>query len=212
MSFSRRSIRIAITSSTPADADVYALSGGGVTFSGGEALMQPEFLLAVCKKCRQYRINVAIESCGCGDYEKFKPCLDYIDFIYFDLKQMDPEMHRKITGQTNERILANLEKISQHGIEICVRTPVVPGWNDSEENIRATAEFIKDLPNVKRYELLAYHKLGINKYKILDREYPLNDVEEPSTEHMFSLVDAANEVLLPVGKKCFYNNENMKDE
>ena len=174
--------------------------------------MQPEFLLAVCKKCRQYRINVAIESCGCGDYEKFKPCLDYIDFIYFDLKQMDPEMHRKITGQTNERILANLEKISQHGIEICVRTPVVPGWNDSEENIRATAEFIKDLPNVKRYELLAYHKLGINKYKILDREYPLNDVEEPSTEHMFSLVDAANEVLLPVGKKCFYNNENMKDE
>lgn len=187
-------------------------SGGGVTFSGGEALMQPEFLLAVCKKCRQYRINVAIESCGCGDYEKFKPCLDYIDFIYFDLKQMDPEMHRKITGQTNERILANLEKISQHGIEICVRTPVVPGWNDSEENIRATAEFIKDLPNVKRYELLAYHKLGINKYKILDREYPLNDVEELSTEHMFSLVDAANEVLLPVGKKCFYNNENMKDE
>ena len=93
-----------------------------------------------------------------------------------------------------------------------MRTPVVPGWNDSEENIRATAEFIKDLPNVKRYELLAYHKLGINKYKILDREYPLNDVEEPSTEHMFSLVDVANEVLLPVGKKCFYNNENMKDE
>lgn len=174
-------------------------SGGGVTFSGGEALMQPEFLLAVCKKCRQYRINVAIESCGCGDYEKFKPCLDYIDFIYFDLKQMDPEMHRKITGQTNERILANLEKISQHGIEICVRTPVVPGWNDSEENIRATAEFIKDLPNVKRYELLAYHKLGINKYKILDREYPLNDVEEPSTEHEEAeqkLYDYAEDVVI----------------
>ncbi len=78
-----------------------------------------------------------------------------------------------------------------------MRTPVVPGWNDSEENIRATAEFIKDLPNVKRYELLAYHKLGINKYKILDREYPLNDVEEPSTEHMFSLVDVAKRCCCP---------------
>ena len=187
-------------------------SGGGVTFSGGEALMQPEFLLAIAKKCKEYRINVAIESCGCGDYDRFKPCLDYIDYIFFDLKHMDPAKHKEITGQTNERILSNLRKINDHGIEICIRTPVVPGWNDSEENIRATAEFIRDLSSVKRYELLAYHKLGLNKYKILGRTYPLPDVVEPTADQMFHLVDVANEVLLPAGKKCFYNKDNIADE
>ena len=155
---------------------------------------------------------MAIESCGCGDYEKFKPCLDYIDYIFFDLKHMDPERHRAITGQGNQQILENLRKIDRHGIEICVRTPVVPGWNDSEENLRATAEFIAQLSSVKRYELLAYHKLGVNKYKILGLEYPLPDVVEPTAEHMFHLVDVANEILLPAGKKCFYNNSNMADE
>lgn len=187
-------------------------SGGGVTFSGGEALMQPEFLEAIAKKCRSYKINVCIESCGCGDYEKFKSCLDYIDYIFFDLKHMDTEMHKKITGQGNEHILENLKKIDAHGIETCVRTPVVPGWNDSEENIRATAQFIAGLGSVRRYELLAYHKLGVNKYSILGREYPLPDVVEPTAEQMQRLVDVANEVLLPVGKKCFYNKDNQADE
>ncbi|MCC2255031.1 glycyl-radical enzyme activating protein [Ruminococcus sp. CLA-AA-H200] len=187
-------------------------SGGGVTFSGGEALMQPEFLCAISRKCREYKINVAIETCGCGDYEKFAPCLDYIDFIYFDIKHMDSGMHRKITGQGNEKILKNLELINEHGIEICIRTPVVPGWNDSDENIRATAEYISSLSSVRRYELLAYHKLGVNKYKILGRQYPLDDVVEPAEEHMLHLVDVANEVLLKAGKKCFYNKDNSADE
>nr|WP_305136628.1 glycyl-radical enzyme activating protein [uncultured Schaedlerella sp.] len=187
-------------------------SKGGVTFSGGEALMQPEFLLAVCKKCREYKIHVAIETCGCGNYERFAPCLDYIDFIYFDIKHMDEKMHQKITGQSNVHILENLKRISEHGNEICVRTPVVPGWNDSDENIRATAEFITLHGSIRRYELLAYHKLGINKYKILDRQYQLDDVEEPDIVHMRHLVDTANEILLPVGKKCFYNSENSADE
>lgn len=187
-------------------------SGGGVTFSGGETLMQPEFLLAVCKKCKEYKINVAIETCGCGNYEKFAPCLDYIDFIYFDIKHMDSEMHKKITGQPNVHILENLKRISEHGNEICVRTPVVPGWNDSDENIRATAEFIAPLHSIQKYELLAYHKLGINKYRILGMQYTLDDVQEPEKEHMLHLTDVANEVLLPVGKKCFYNSENSADE
>lgn len=187
-------------------------SGGGVTFSGGEALMQPEFLLELCRKCKEYKIHIAIETCGCGNYEKFAPCLDYIDFVYFDIKHMDSEMHKKITGQPNIHILENLKKISAHGNEICVRTPVVPGWNDSDENIRATAEFIGKLGSVGKYELLAYHKLGVNKYKILDRPYTLDDVQEPGKEHMLHLVDVANEVLLKIGKKCFYNSENSADE
>ena len=186
-------------------------SGGGVTFSGGEATMQPEFLLAICKRCKEYKINIAIETCGCGDYEQFKPCLDYIDFIYYDLKHMDPEMHRKITGQSNEHILENLRKIDRHGIEICVRTPVVPGWNDSEENIAATAKWILPLSSVRNYELLAYHRLGINKYQILGKEYPLNDVVEPTAEHMLRLAEVADRILAPAGKKCFYNKDNNAD-
>lgn len=187
-------------------------SGGGVTFTGGEALMQPEFLLAISKKCREYGVNVAIETCGCGDYEKFAPCLDYIDFIYFDLKHMDSEQHQKWTGQRNERILENLRRISQHGNEIIVRTPVIPGINDSEENIRETARFILPLASVQKYELLAYHKLGVNKYKLLGKPYLLEEIQEPTAEHMFHLVDVANEVLAPAGKKCFYNLNNDYDE
>ncbi len=187
-------------------------SGGGVTFTGGEALMQPQFLLAICKKCREYGINVAIETCGCGDYDKFAPCLDYIDFIYFDLKHMDSDQHLKWTGQRNEHILENLRRISAHGNEIIVRTPVIPGINDSEENIQATAKFILPLVSVQKYELLAYHKLGVNKYKLLGKPYLLEDVTEPTAEHMFHLVDVANEVLAPAGKKCFYNLNNDYDE
>lgn len=187
-------------------------SGGGVTFSGGEAFLQPEFLLAICKKCRENRINVAIETCGCGQYEQFKDCLDYIDYIFYDLKHMDPDSHRHITGQSNRRVLENLRSIDRHGIEICVRTPIVPGYNDSEENIRATAELIRDLSSVRRYELLAYHRLGINKYKILGMDYPIPQVEEPSADHMHHLAEVANEILLPAGKKCFYNADNIADE
>lgn len=187
-------------------------SGGGVTFTGGEALMQPEFLLAISKKCREYGVNVAIETCGCGEYEKFAPCLDFIDFIYFDLKHMDSEQHLKWTGQRNEHILENLRRIDQHGNEIIVRTPVIPGINDSDENVRATAQFILPLASVQKYELLAYHKLGVNKYKLLGRPYLLEDIQEPAAEHMFHLVDAANEILAPAGKKCFYNLNNDYDE
>ena len=189
-------------------------SGGGVTFSGGEALLQHEFLLELCKKCKKNRIHMAIESCGCGEYEKFKECIDYLNFIYFDLKHMDPEAHKRITGASNRQILENLKKISEHGIETCIRTPVVPGYNDSRENIIATAEFIRELPaNVSRYELLAYHKLGISKYKILGREYPLGDeVKEPKADYLLELAELANEILVPAGKRCFYNRDNMSDK
>ena len=187
-------------------------SGGGVTFSGGEALLQAEFLLELCKKCREYHVNVAIETCGCGRYENFRECLDYTDFIYFDLKHMDSGEHRKITGKGNESILENLCRMNEHGKEICVRTPVVPGWNDSEENIRKTAEFIAPLENIQKYELLAYHRLGISKYKILGKPFLLEDVTEPASEHMLELVETANKILLPLGKKCFYNADNNADE
>ncbi len=189
----------------------YHHSGGGVTFSGGEPLLQSAFLTAVAKKCRDNGIHVAIETCGYADYESFQGCLDYLDFIYFDLKHMDSAKHQAITGQGNEKILENLKKIDRHNIEIHVRTPVVPGYNDSRENILATAAFCSGLANVTKYELLAYHKLGVNKYKLLGLDYALADISGPTEAEMDALKDAANTVLGPAGKACIYNKDNDLD-
>lgn len=187
------------------DQGFFNRSGGGVTFSGGEPLMQPEFLKEIAKLCKENGIKTAMESCGCGDIEKFGPAMKYIDFMYFDVKHMDPEIHKKLTGMSNEMILKNLKGINDMGTtEIVIRTPVIPGYNDSEDNIIATAEMLNDLNMVKGYELLAYHNLGENKYDALGRKYELHNVEKPSTEFMNRLVDKANSVLR--NKKCFYES------
>lgn len=189
----------------------YRHSGGGVTFSGGEALLQWEFLRDICKKCRDYNIHTAIETCGFADYEHFKEALPYIDFIYFDLKHMDSQRHLELTGQRNERILENLKKIDQWGIEINVRTPVIPGYNDSEENLIATAEYITQLKHVTKYELLPYHQLGIGKYHALGLQYSLGEIEPPTEERMFALRDLADEILKKCGKQCIYNYDNSQE-
>ena len=131
--------------------------------------------------------------------------------MFFDLKHMDTNVHKELTGAGNEQILDNLIKITTHGIPITIRTPVIPGFNDSEENIIAVAEFIKELPHVENYELLPYHNLGESKYKALGREYELSGVEPPAEEHLITLVKIANRILKPYGKHCFYTKKNRKE-
>lgn len=189
----------------------YMQKGGGVTFSGGEPLTQPDLLAETAMLCRKNRLNVTIETCGFGVYDEFKKALPYIDSMFFDVKHIDPDIHKELTGFDNEVILTNLKAISSHGIPITVRTPVVPGCNDSEENIVSIAEFIKDIPNVQEYELLPYHNLGESKYKALGREYTLADTNPPSDEQIISLVKLANHVLKPYGKQCFYTKKNRKE-
>ena len=188
----------------------YDHSGGGVTFSGGEALTQPELLTKLATKCRSNRINTTIETCGCGNFEKFSEALPFIDYMFFDLKHMDSEKHKELTGAGNEMILENLKAMQQFNIPCTIRTPVIPGINDSEQNIRATAEFIKDLPCVKEYELLPYHDFGVSKYAALGIDYELSDIETPSDEHMMDLTRIANSVLQLVGKTCFFTSKNKK--
>ena len=185
--------------------------GGGVTFSGGEPLTQPDLLAEAAALCRKNRIHTVIETCGAGNYEEFKKALPYIDAMFFDLKHMDTNVHKELTGAGNEQILDNLIKITTHGILITIRTPVIPGFNDSEENIIAVAEFIKELPHVENYELLPYHNLGESKYKALGREYELLGVEPPAEEHLITLVKIANRILKPYGKHCFYTKKNRKE-
>ena len=189
----------------------YEIRGGGVTFSGGEPLTQPELLYQTAKKCKANRLHTTMETCGFGKFEEFEKALDYIDESFFDIKHMDTEVHKELTGVGNEVILSNLKAIAGHGIPVTVRTPVIPGLNDSMENIVATAEFIKDIPNVVEYELLLYHNLGESKYTSLGKPYELHDIVPPTDDDIRPLVKAANQVLKPYGKQCFYTKKNKKE-
>ena len=183
----------------------FTKSGGGVTFSGGEPLAQPELLHDIAKRCHEGGIHVMLESCGHANYEMFAPALPYIDAMYFDVKHIDPEIHRQLTGADNRLILENLHKIAAFGVPIIVRTPVIPGYNDSDENIMGIAEMLRSIGRVESYELLAYHKLGESKYHALGRTYPVAEgTEPPSLERMRELVAKANSVLAGSGKTCFY--------
>lgn len=189
----------------------YQRSGGGVTFSGGEPLTHPDFLAEIAKKCKINGINTSMETCGFGNYEKFKKALPYIDSMFIDVKHMDSDVHKKITGVGNEVILDNIRAISTHGIPIIIRTPVIPGYNDSIDNIEAIALFIKDLQNVQGYELLPYHELGSSKYTSLGVPYELGDVASPAEEKIIELVKQLNCILQPYGKQCYYTKNNKKE-
>ena len=188
----------------------YSIKGGGVTFSGGEPLTDPEFLTAILKRCHEARINTAMESCGMGDYEKFKSALPYLDSCFLDIKHIDSARHRELTGAGNELILSNIRKIAEAGVPVTIRTPIIPGCNDSVDNITGIAEFIATLPNVVSYELLPYHEFGKNKYHMLGRDYPLEGTVPPSDDAMDELVMAANDILNPYGTYCFYTKDNCK--
>lgn len=173
------------------DEQYYRRSGGGVTLSGGEALLQPEFAKALFAECKKMGINTAIESTGAVEYEKIQGVLPYIDYFLMDIKHIDSEKHKRYIGQGNERVLANAVKISQQARHYSVRVPVIPGFNDTEEEIESIAEFAATLPKVDKLHLLPYHRLGQDKYKGLGREYMLTEILPPDAGKMASLKRAA---------------------
>lgn len=139
--------------------------------------MQEEFTINLLKEAKRRRMNTVIETCGYADYETLKRCAMNLDTILFDIKSMDNDKHKKFTGLGNEVILNNFNKLCVDfpNLRKCVRTPVIPTFNDNEEDIRAIADFLKNKPNVK-YELLPYHKFGEGKYKSLGREYLMGNL------------------------------------
>jgi len=168
------------------DAPFYKNSGGGVTFGGGEPLLYPDFISAVASRCQSEGIPVAIETCGFAPWRNFEKILDNVDLVMFDIKHMDPKKHKEWCGRSNQLILKNLERLSQRDdIEVIVRVPIIPGLNDSEDNINSTIRFVASLGgNIKRIELLPYHKFGEDKYERLGRKYALAGLKIPSDEHM----------------------------
>ncbi|HYF92364.1 MAG TPA: glycyl-radical enzyme activating protein [Symbiobacteriaceae bacterium] len=161
-------------------------SGGGVTISGGEPLNQPEFVAEVLRECRERGIHTAMETSFFSPYASVEKVLPWLNVLYVDIKQMDAALHRQWAGPDNALILDNIRKVdeSPYPVEIFVRIPMVPGANDSDANLAATAEFCATLRNIREIELLAYHRLGTETYRHLGLEYSLTDVVPPSPERI----------------------------
>lgn len=171
------------------DSSFYRRSGGGVTVGGGEATAQAKFVTAFLQRCKQAYIHTVLETCGYVSRGNWESVLEHVDLLYMDLKHMDDATHRELTGVSNRLILENARRAS----ELCtmiIRVPIVPGHSDSEENLLATARFVRELgEKVQRIELLPYHKLGTHRYDQLGREYDFEAVEAPDDEHMERLRD-----------------------
>lgn len=180
------------------DAPYYERSGGGITFSGGEPLLYPEFVKEVAKQCQDEGIHTAIETAGHVPWNDFEQVLPYMNLIFFDIKHIDPELHKKYTGVTNTHILGNLRKLSQVFSPIIIRIPVVPGYNDSAEVQQRIYEFIKPLHGIEHVELLPYHRLGMTKYKGLGMEYPLQDLKSLKKDDLSYLTELACKVGIPL--------------
>lgn len=171
------------------DAIFYARSGGGVTLSGGEPLAQPEFATSLLKLCKAVGLHTAIDTCGYARWETARRILEYVDLVLYDFKHMDPMLHEKWTGVRNELILENARRIHHElSIPVLARVPLVPGHNDSLENIEATARFIaNELGRSVKVHLLPYHKLGEAKYERLEMPGKSVSIEPPSDERMSEL-------------------------
>jgi pyruvate formate lyase activating enzyme len=157
-------------------------SGGGVTFSGGEPLSQPDFLSEILDYCRKKEVHSTVDTCGFAPAEVLDTIAPKTDLFLYDLKLMDEKRHAAFTGVSNRPMLENLRRLSAAGHKTVVRIPVIPGVNDDEENIRLTAEFLRSLGTISDISLLPYHKLGREKYGGLDKESGGEEFSPPSEE------------------------------
>ena len=166
------------------DATFYQSSGGGVTFSGGEAFAQPKFLLGLAKAAKARGYHTCVETTGYVAWDVLRDIMPYIDLFLYDFKQMDNQAHQKITGVSNELILSNYKRLVEYGKKTVARVPVIPDMTDSEENYQLLAEFLKKHNPCSRIDLLPYHRLGTSKYERLGTAYSLKNLLPPSAEKM----------------------------
>ncbi len=172
------------------DAIFYQNSGGGVTISGGDPVAQPDFVIAILNMCKDAGLHTALETTGVAPWQVFKRILVYTDMVLYDFKHMDSEEHRKCTGTSNQLALENAKKIIAEfpHITFVARVPVIPGYNDSNENIAETARFItEELGSSIKVHLLPYHKLGTTKYERMEDSGKIIHIEPPTDEHMEQL-------------------------
>ena len=175
----------------------YWANDGGITVSGGEPLLQIDFMLELFKQAKEKNINTTIDTSGNPFtydepyFSKWKELMSMTDLVMLDIKHIDDENHKSLTGQTNENILAMAKELAKMGKKMWIRYVLVPGINDTDDVANRTADFIKSLGNVTKIDVLPYHTLGVFKWEDLGIPYTLNDVDPPSKE----LEEHINEIL-----------------
>ncbi len=170
------------------DMPFYKRSGGGVTVSGGECLWQPQFTLELLKACKALGIQTAVDTTGYCKWEIMEQVLPYSDLFLYDLKQMDPDLHKRVIGVDNAPILANARKLAEAGAKLQIRIPTIPMFNNSRASYQAFGEFILELGDaVETVQLLPYHNLGAVKWERLGKSGPALEAIPPSEEQMQSL-------------------------
>ncbi|MBQ4293414.1 MAG: glycyl-radical enzyme activating protein [Lachnospiraceae bacterium] len=167
------------------DMPYYSRSDGGMTLSGGESLLQPEFARALLQGAKALGVNTALESMGFARYETIEKILPYLDTYLMDIKHMDPKKHEAWCGKENTLMVENARRIAESGkTKLIIRVPVVPGFNDTAEELLAIAKYADSLPGVEEIDLLPYHNFGEGKYTGLGRDYPMGKAKRPSIEQM----------------------------
>jgi pyruvate formate lyase activating enzyme len=176
------------------DRPFYRRSGGGVTIGGGEPLTQPRFTADLLEAAQEEYLHTAIETSGYASWPHLENVLRHVDLLHFDLKHMDPEQHQALTGQSNALILDNLRKVLsvKEPQDVIIRIPLIPGCNDSIENISASAQFVAEL-GFAQMELISYHRFGVSKYEQYGLVYPLNgagSLPEAQIQALRSIVES----------------------
>jgi pyruvate formate lyase activating enzyme len=176
------------------DVAYYRNSDGGVTLSGGELLSQAGFAISLLRQFKKSGFHTTIDTCGYGEPEAIKEILRHTDLVFFDLKHMDGPAHQRLTGVSNKRILSNFALVAESGIDVVVRIPLIPGMNDSTDDIKAITQSVARFQPVRKIDLLPYHRFGAGKYEMLDRPYLMgSDVapNRPYIEELKALVVAS---------------------
>lgn len=183
-----------VTDQVLKDMVIFEESGGGVTLSGGEPLMQEAFVIELLKAMKELNVNTAVETSGYVSLETLKMISPWTDLFLYDIKLIDPEESIKYTGISSKPVIDNFKYLAQNGSQIKVRMPLIPGINDQHEHLQLVAEALKE-NGINELELIPYHNFGRNKYRGLNKDYLLQELEPPSKKQMA----AAREVLLSEG-------------
>jgi pyruvate formate lyase activating enzyme len=183
-------------------------SGGGVTLSGGEPLLEPEFASRLLEACGRAGLHTAVETCGAVPWGHFERVLPHVDLFLYDLKLTDPEKHRRWTGGDNRAVLSNARALAQAGKRLIVRVPLVPGVNDDDGEFEAIAGFAAGLRNVEELHLLPFHQVGASKYALAGLAYRMQDLPEQNDERVARCRRIAEEqgLRVSVGGAGFRND------
>jgi pyruvate formate lyase activating enzyme len=162
----------------------YETSGGGVTCSGGEILTQPDFVVALFKKCKENGVHTCADTSGFGSEDAMRKILEFSDLVYFDMKHSDPAKHKEFTGVELDTVLRNLKLCTESGVDITIRIPLIPEYNNSADTLEAVAELIRSLAPAASVSILPYHKYGASKYSGVGMSYTLDELRENTPEEL----------------------------